>query len=346
MKKLNWFDRFLFLLNSLFAAALLFTYLLPYIPPTRFALLSVLSLTVPMLIIINLAFLIYWVLRFKRQFLMPFIVLLLGFNHLTSIYEFNSDEDTSDKDGSDFSIMSYNVRHFNENQIYGNEGKIAAEVAKFVKKQDPEVMNFQEYYKEEGKVAELFPHSFIKMKTKNAEFGLAIFSKYPMIHRVSLDFTTKSNNNAIYADLVKGKDTVRVINVHFQSFSTKPDMENIESEHSKKVFLGMGQTFAVQQEQMEMVLDVIMDSPYRVILTGDFNNTAYSYIYRKLRSAGYGLNDAYKEAGSGFGRTFNFKYFPLRIDFILVGDRMKVTSFKTMRVLHSDHFPIKAGLEL
>lgn len=346
MKKLNWFDRFLFLLNSLFAAALLFTYLLPYIPPTRFALLSVLSLTVPMLIIINLAFLIYWVLRFKRQFLMPLIVLLLGFNHLTSIYEFNSEEEEASAAKSDFEIMSYNVRHFNENKIYGNEGKIAAEVADFVKKQDPDVMNFQEYYKEEGTVARLFPHSYIKMKTKNAEFGLAIFSKYPMIHRVSLDFPTSSNNNAIYADLVKGKDTIRVINVHFQSFSTKPDMENIESEHSKKVFLGMGQTFAIQQEQMEMVLDVTMDSPYRVILTGDFNNTAYSYIYRKLRSAGYGLNDAYKEAGNGFGRTFNFKYFPLRIDFILVGDRMKVTNFRTMRVLHSDHFPIKASLKL
>ena len=345
MKRLNWFDKFLFLLNFLFAAALLFTYLLPYIPPTSFALLSVLSLTVPLLIIINVVFLIYWMLRFKRQFLLPLIVLLLGFNHLTSIYEINSDEEAASNEGN-MEVMSYNVRHFNENKIYGNEGKIAEEVADFVKKQDPEIMNFQEYYKEEGKVAELFPHSFIKMKTKNAEFGLAIFSKYPMIHRVSLDFPTSSNNNAIYADLVKGKDTLRVINVHFQSFSTKPDMNNIESEHSKKVFLGMGQTFAIQQEQMEMVLDVIMDSPYRVILTGDFNNTAYSYIYRKLRSAGYGLNDAYKEAGSGFGRSFNFKYFPLRIDFILTSEGMEVKSFKTMRVLRSDHFPIKASLKL
>ena len=47
MKGLNWFDRFLFLLNILFAVALLFAYLLPYIPPSSFALLSVFSLGVP-----------------------------------------------------------------------------------------------------------------------------------------------------------------------------------------------------------------------------------------------------------------------------------------------------------
>lgn len=347
MRKLNWFDKFLFLLNSLFAAILLFSYLLPYIPPVKFALLSVLSLGVPMLILINVIFLLYWLFKLKRQLLLSLIVLLIGFNHLTSIYEISSggDENKTSTEG-ELQVMSYNVRHFNQEKIYGHEGKIAEEVAGLMREEDPDIVAFQEYYSEEGAVKQVFPHNYIKMKTKSAEFGLAIFSKFPIIKTQSLNFPSRSNNNAVYADIVVNKDTLRVINVHFQSFSEKPDMDNIQSEHSKRVFLGMGQTFAIQQQQMEMVLDVIYDTSYKVILMGDFNNTAYSYIYRKLRSAGFGLNDAYKEEGSGFGRTFNFDYFPLRIDYIMAGDKLEVTSFEVIEALYSDHFPIKAGLKL
>ncbi|MBT8296096.1 MAG: endonuclease, partial [Gramella sp.] len=77
MKNLNLFDKFVFILNSLAATALLFSYLLPLIPPKSFPLLSVLSLGVPVLIILNTFFLVYWILRLKGQVLLSLIVLLL-----------------------------------------------------------------------------------------------------------------------------------------------------------------------------------------------------------------------------------------------------------------------------
>ena len=338
MKGLNWFDKFLFFLNSLLAVALLFSYLLPYIPPQTFAILSVFSLAVPLFIILNLLFLIYWFLRFKKQFFLPLVVLLIGFNHLTSIYEFSSTEEVERETGT-LKLLSYNVKQFNQ---YGwdKQRDIPEKIGAFVAKEDPDIMGFQEYYSGELNIARKFSHKYLHVKEKNAEFGLAILSKYPIIHSGSLDFPTRSNNNAIYADIVAFGDTIRVFNVHFQSFSLKPDLDNLEQEQSKRVFLGMGRTFIKQQEQMKMVLEMVQASPYRNIILGDFNNTAYSYIYREIRSAGF--NDAYKEEGNGFGRSFDFDYFPLRIDYIMPDESFEILSFETKEVHYSDHFPVMA----
>lgn len=342
MKDLNWFEKFLFFLNSLFAIALLFSYLLPYIPPAKFALLSVFSLGVPFLILVNLIFFLYWLFRLKKQVFLPLIVLLIGLNHLSSIYEVSASEDPVPTTET-LKVMSYNVRQFNE---YGwaDDVDIPGKIARFVDKEDPDVIGMQEYFRGEGSIADTFAHRYVQLKEPNDEFGLSIFSKYPIVHKGSLDFPTLTNNNAIYADIVRGKDTLRVINVHFQSFGVKPDIERLEQAQTKKVFLGMGQTFVQQQEQMNIVLDLVRQTPHKTLLLGDFNNTAYSYIYRKVKSEGF--YDTYKEAGNGFGRTFDFKFFPLRIDFIMADNALEVLSFTTHQVPYSDHFPISSVFAL
>lgn len=344
MKNLNWFDKFLFLLNLLFAVALLFSYLLPYIPPKTFALLSVLSLGVPMLIIINVIFLIYWLVRLKKQALLSFFVLLLGINHLTSVFEISGSEDDVNAEAT-FSIMSYNVRQFNQFR-WSDDENIPEKLAAFIQEQDPDILAMQEYYMGELEIALKFPHKYIYQKEKSAEFGVAIFSKYPIIKSGSLDFPTPSNNNAVYADIVVKGDTLRVVNTHLQSYTLKPNMSKLEleSDRSKQVFLGMGRTFVRQQEQVEMIFDLLDETRHKAIILGDFNNTAYSYIYREIRSRGF--SDSYKEAGNGFGRTFDFDYFPLRIDYIFAEEPIEVVSFKTFGVNYSDHFPIKARLKL
>ena len=343
MNGLNLFEKFLFLLNSLFAVALLFSYLLPYIPPHTFALLSVFSLAVPLFIIINIIFLLYWLFRLKKQMLLSLVVLLLGWNHLSSIYEISSSEEGL-QEATNVKLLSYNVKQFNQFG-WAEDEDIPGKIAGFVKEKDPDIIAIQEYFRKELNVARSYPHRYVKLKTPSAEFGLAIFSKYPIINSGSLDFPTASNNNAIYSDIVIGTDTIRVINVHLQSYSVKPSMDKIEKEESKRVFLGMGRTFVQQEEQINMILDLLKDSPYRSIVMGDFNNTAYSYIYRRMHSEGF--YDAFKEVGNGFGRTFDFRFFPLRIDFIMPQDSIRVITFENFQeVPYSDHFPIQATIEL
>ena len=343
MKGLNWFDRFLFFLNILAAIALLFSYLLPYIPPSTFALLSVFSLGVPLLIVCNVIFLLFWLFRLRPQAILSLVALLIGFNHVTSVYEISSKAEVEQTENV-LKVLTYNVKQFNQ---YGwaKDKNIPEKISEFIKEQDPDVVAMQEYYTGELNIAQSFPHKYIHLKEKNAEFGLALFSKYPITRSGSLDFPTRSNNNAIFADIFKNGDTIRVINVHLQSFGIKPDLNNIEKQHTKQVFLGMGQTFVRQERQMNRVRDLIRDTPHKSIVLGDLNNTAYSYIYRTLRSEGF--KDAYKEAGNGFGRTFEIGILPLRIDFIFPQEELEVLKFDTFdQVPYSDHHPLTAILRL
>ena len=80
-----------------------------------------------------------------------------------------------------------------------------------------------------------------------------------------------------------------------------------------------------------------------MIVSGDFNNSAFSYIYNQVKGD---LKDTFKEQGNGFGRTYDFKFFPLRIDFILSDQSFEVDSFKTFDVEYSDHYPIMTRLSL
>jgi endonuclease/exonuclease/phosphatase family metal-dependent hydrolase len=80
-----------------------------------------------------------------------------------------------------------------------------------------------------------------------------------------------------------------------------------------------------------------------MIVCGDFNNTAFSYVYKIIK---YGLTDTFREAGNGFGRSYEFKYFPVRIDFILADEAFNVNGFKTYSEHYSDHYPIMATISL
>lgn len=342
MKKLSFLDKIVFILNSIAATALLLSYLLAFIPPKSFPLLSVLSLGVPVLIILNFLFLIFWLLKLKRQFLLSLIVLLLGFNYVTGLYQFSGDELPSN--GKEISVMSYNVRMFNAYN-WVDDDEIPDKITGFVNKKSPDILAMQEYYIGASGLSRVYPYHYIKLKNENDEFGSAIFSKYPIIKKHSLDFPHQGNNNATYADIVVEQDTLRVFNVHFQSLNIKPEIHELQKEDSRKLFGRIGAGFAMQQEQAEILMEEVNTSPYKTLIIGDFNNTVFSYIYEEINPDNR-FQDAFLEAGSGFGETFKLSYFPLRIDFLLIENSMKIQSYDRFKVEYSDHYPIMTRLQL
>lgn len=340
MRNLSLFDKFVFVFNSLAATALLLSYLLAYIPPKAFPLLSVLSLGVPVLILINVIFLIYWAIKFKRQFLLSAIVLLLGYNYVSRLYQFAGDENSPSED--DLSVMSYNVRMFNAYD-WKDDDEIPEKITAFIKEKAPDILCMQEYYIGATGLSEIYPYSYIKLKRRNDEFGSAIFSKYPLINKKSVDFPQQGNNNAIFADMLVNGDTIRVFNVHFQSLNVKPEIHELQKEDSEKLLARIGNGFAMQQDQAELMIAEVEKTPYKTLIVGDFNNTNFSYIYEKVNNDGR-FKDAFLEAGKGFGQTFKLNYFPLRIDFLMVQEEIEVQSYHRFKVDYSDHFPIMARL--
>jgi endonuclease/exonuclease/phosphatase family metal-dependent hydrolase len=85
-----------------------------------------------------------------------------------------------------------------------------------------------------------------------------------------------------------------------------------------------------------------MDCDYPLIICGDMNNSAFSYVYRNIKGK---LRDTFEEAGQGFGATYKFRYYPARIDYIFADERMKVKQFESFSDFeNSDHYPIMAKL--
>ena len=172
--------------------------------------------------------------------------------------------------------------------------------------------------------------------------GQAIFSKFPIINKGTIEFPN-TFNNAIFADVVKGKDTIRIYNVHLQSFKIDVSTDPLKKETSENLFKRVGKTFSLQQAQTELFLEHKAQCTYKIIISGDLNNTAYSYVYKEIRA---GMQDAFVEAGNGFGRSFDFKFFPVRIDYIMVDESFEVNGFKTYDLKLSDHFPIISRLKI
>lgn len=330
--------KIIFVFNSIVALLLLLGYLLPYIPPQSFFFPAVLGLFLPLLILLNLGFLLFWIITRKRYAFLSLIVLLMGYNHIKALFQWHSVNDTDDKEG--FKVMSYNVRLMNRYH-WIHDDSIPEKIADFVNGESPDIIGFQEYYEDPGFALEGYKYSHIRME--NEKSGQALFSKWPILHKGYLDFAG-SSNNAIYSDIAIGTDTLRVFNLHLESLriDAKEGLK-LSQDDGKRMARKMGQSFQRQELQIDEIVEAVMTSPYRIIVVGDFNNTPTSYIYRTLTDL---LRDTFREAGRGLGRTFNFKGYPLRIDMIFVDLDIKVHRHQNYDIELSDHFPISADLEV
>ncbi|MCB0376606.1 MAG: endonuclease/exonuclease/phosphatase family protein, partial [Sinomicrobium sp.] len=303
------FDRVVFFFNALCAALLLFSYTLPHAFPERFPMLSVLGLTLPVFMILNLAFLIYWLARLRRQGLLSLLVLLIGYSHIASFYKF-SGNDTIEKVPGSVSVMTYNVRLFNAYR-WIDDDSVAENIVALINNASPDILCIQEFHLDKAPAFSRYPYQYIASKNPGQKNGQAVFSRFPIVNKGSLEFP-HTGNNAIYVDVVKGKDTVRVYNLHLESLRIHPEREELTREGPERLYKRLSTAFSAQQQQVAIVAAHKEKCRYKKIICGDFNNTPYSNVYRRLKKD---MNDTFKEAGRGFGRTFNFSYFPIRIDF-------------------------------
>ncbi|MFT5848802.1 MAG: endonuclease/exonuclease/phosphatase family metal-dependent hydrolase [Psychroserpens sp.] len=339
MRKLKIFEKFVFVINSLLAFALLLSYVLPYVEPRKFAFLSVLSLAVPFLIIVNILFVVYWLLKVKKQLVLSLLILVLGYNYVFSLYKFTASKNVDDSEN--ISVMNYNVRLFNLFDWIDNPN-LKEDMSTFLVNNNPDILCMQEYRPDEKINLKAYPYKYIKLSGKKIKNGQAIYTKFPIINSGSIEFPDTSNN-AIFADIVKNQDTIRVYNLHLESSRIDPNAEEFSKENSQHLFKRVGSTFEKQQSQAEQFLAHRNKCTFKTIISGDFNNTAYSYIYNEIKGD---MKDTFKQAGNGFGRTFDFKFFPVRIDFVLVDDAFEINAFKTFDVMYSDHYPVMAKVKL
>jgi len=336
----------MFFFNIVLTVLTFLAYILPFLAPKLFPFLSVLTLVLPLMLIFNLLFFIYWSIQMKRQVLLSSLVLLMGITFVNKFYKFSQTNlPATDKD---FTVMSYNVRLLNLYKWIPRED-VPEAIAEFINDKNPDILCIQEY--SEGKInLRAYKHKYVLMKGEKTLTGQAIFSKFPIVGKGDIVFPG-SNNNAIYADIKRGTDTIRVYNIHLQSIKITPDVHElnedingISEQKSKKIIKRMSEAFKEQQEQAEIIMNHKKNSTLPEIICGDMNNSAFSFVYRSIRG---NLNDTFEEAGTGFGKSYNFNYYPARIDYIFADKKMKVKNFENFPdFVNSDHFPILTRLAI
>jgi len=334
-KKVSIWHKFFYFINSVFAFLLILAYLLPFLKPSILGSFAGVSLLTPLFILINVLFVLYWLIRMKRTIFLSLIVLGLGFTNISRFYKI-SGKKTMLVD--DIKLMSYNVRMFNKYK-WIKDDSIPQKIETLIATKSPDILCFQEF-SPNSNINLDYPYKYEVYSKESKRFGHAIYSRFPILSKGNLALENTANN-IIYIDVKIDQDTLRIYNVHLQSLKINPKKEDINQENANKLRHRIGEAFLAQQNQVERLIAHQKTTDHKVIIAGDFNNTAFSWPYSALLE---GKNDAFVEAGKGFDKTYDFA-FPMRIDFVLVDEEIEINSFKTYRDAYSDHYPIMARIK-
>lgn len=330
------------IINAVCALLLALAFVSVYIYPAFIPYVNAIGLLLPVLLIINVFFIVLWILCKDMYFLYSVFAILVGWGQWTGVFALGEDKDTSDK--PTFRLMTYNVMSF-----YGESGISASQVATSVNNTldvyAPDVICFQEYRSVPSIDLSDWKYSY-------RDKDVALFSRYPIIGRGTLSFDD-TFNNAVYADIeIPDHKTIRVYCVHLESLEIKAqEVEALSSSQDlsrdvKGLWGRLNSGFITQGSQVKKIQESINTTPYPVIVAGDFNNTPFSYSYHSILSGG--MKDAYRSAGTGIGATFRDIKYPLRIDHIMVdGDNFGVQSCDVLKKeKSSDHYPVFAVFTL
>ncbi len=303
---------------------------------TLFPVFSVLSLIVPLLFLVNLIFLIFWLFRKSRKLIIPLFSLLIAYMFFGSFYGIMSAE--SEGSPEDFDIMTFNTWGFNKNG-WIDDATIGEKIVDFIKANDPDILCMQEFERSYTKDLGQFDYHMITPESSK-KTTQAIFSKYPIVSQGSVKLP-QTINNIIYVDILMDGDTLRVYNIHLESFKIVPSRESFSEEESEKTYKRLVNTFEKQMEQANLFDQHRASCPYPHIVSGDMNNTQFSNVYRKVKGE---LQDSFLEEGTGFGKTYSLLGIPIRIDYVLPDDSFEVIGHENYYKLLSDHFPVMATL--
>ncbi|MFZ4100593.1 MAG: endonuclease/exonuclease/phosphatase family protein, partial [Sphingobacterium thalpophilum] len=101
--------------------------------------------------------------------------------------------------------------------------------------------------------------------------------------------------------------------------------------------------FIKRSNQVKMVKSHSDSCPIPYIITGDFNDTPISYTIKTISK---GLNNSFREKGSGFGVTYNGAFPNFQIDYLFTSLEFSVKNYLIINKKMSDHFPVRSDVEL
>ena len=347
-------------INAVVSIIFLVACLAPYVNPKNWWITGFAGLAVPYLILVLLFFLIFWLVMRPIWALLPLLTLGIGWQQLSVVFAWHPGAGMSKrKPQNSLRIIDWNVQSFNGlSNTKAAKKLVPNELAASVLKLDPDVVCMQEFNTATNAdnialFQKRYPYYYFSRdyQRDGGKYlsGCIIFSKYPMIDSGKIKYPVAES--LIYADILKGEDTIRIYTTHLQSFKFKQedyeDMEKIKDQPdenlaaSKSLVRKMKLAFARRGTQANIVRDEIDKSPYRLIICGDFNDVPNSYAYFRIKGQ---RQDAFLKKGFAIGRSFISLAPTLRIDYILADRSFEIKQFDLVDENLSDHLMLVSDI--
>ena len=320
----------------------LFSYLSPYIHPDITWIFALLGTGYSWLLLVNILFVLFWLVLKKWYFIFSLICILIGWQHFTNFVGLNFASAPASEHS--LKVMSYNVQGFYKLDA-PTEKKKQKKQADFSKlltqKIVPDVICTQETGWKDLIIRNKEFSNYIKKER------VFIFSRYPIIEKGYVDLEGPVVG-CVWADIQKDDKIVRVYSIHLSSNKVTTEANKLRESSNlqdKETWQGVrsmmskySKTARQRAEQAEKIAQHVESSPHPVIVCGDFNETPLSYSYRHISRK---LKDAYQEKAFGLGTTFAGSIPGLRIDYTLVDSSLVIQSHEILKdISYSDHYPI------
>ena len=372
MTSLRKFTRRLFILLNIGVG---FLFLLSccnaFLHPDKWWLIALLAFLFPLFLLLLLVFLIFWIFACARYAMISLVCLLVGWQNIHAFFGFSvAKNDFNLKDSGSIRIMTWNVRRWDEfsTKKTGASGH-RLPMLELVGKQNADLLCLQEFYEPADTTKSNiryirnqlnFPYFFFSRDFHNHsnryETGVIIFSKYPIIASSQAYFNTDpllKTESLIAADINVNGQVFRIFTTHLQSVLFKPkDFRNVEIlrnaedsmlQASRSLAKKLKNALGLRGHQADMVRKQLDQSPYPLVICGDFNDVPNSYTYFHIRG---NLQDAFIKKCFGIGRSYIHISPTLRIDYILPSREFTVIQTKKLSSPFSDHHAILTDLQL
>lgn len=352
-------------INAGVALALLISYLAPVVDPRTVWVIAFFGLAYPPLLLLNVLFIIYWLILRSKLALVSVVTILVGFNVLLNNigFSFSGNNHQANAAGS-IRFMTYNVHSF---RPYGDKPDQSTkhEILRILADEKPDVIGFQEFYsRKKGQYAILdsvkdilnTPHLYFEeiQKSEKESIGMAIFSRLPVVAKGIIALADRgSSNQCLYVDIKKSNQIIRFYSVHLQSISFEPqDYRYLDTvtqkgkadlSSTRRLVSKLKLAFLKRAEQVFKIKEHAAKCPYPYIISGDFNDTPTSFAVSQMAK---GIQNTFRQKGFGLGRTYNGDFPNYQIDYIMASRQFNVLSYNIVQKKLSDHYPVYADIAL
>ena len=326
--------------------------------PTDHPMLSIVGMAFPFFLLVNMAFLLFWLIFKWTRAWVPFVGFVIAYVPISIYMPLHTSQEVPE---GAIKLVSYNVCTYGGNYKYEDGFE---KVRDYLQEQQADIVCLQEdvdtwrrYVLRE--YARILPYNdTVVISSSEQTFNaLGIHTRFPIVKRERIVYPSLANGSVAWW-LKVGEDTLIVVNNHFESCHlTKEDRvqyrhiikgemprDSLRTE-STMLLVKLAEANAKRASQIRVVKDYVEEhADHPIIVCGDFNDNPISYSRHTM---GEVLTDCFVTTGRGIGLSYNQKAFSFRIDHIFCSKDIQPYNCEVDDKMDaSDHYPLICWLKI